>query len=239
MTFAVIVLLALIAGIVQGVTGFGAGIVMMMGFPYFFSLPVSAALSGTIGTMLSVTMTWTYRKFINWKELVLPTIVYNAVSTLCIFVSTSLNAALMKKIFGVFLVILSIYYLFIAKDGDRQKVSLPVGLLFCVISGACSALFGVGGPLMVIYFLGKTHSTHEYLGTLQAFFLIQGIYNTIIRIISGILTVEMLPSLGVGMVAIIIGGFVARLVVKKLDGTMIRKITYVFIGISGLLNIFG
>ncbi|MCF0108572.1 MAG: sulfite exporter TauE/SafE family protein, partial [Erysipelotrichaceae bacterium] len=86
MTFAVIVLLALIAGIVQGVTGFGAGIVMMMGFPYFFSLPVSAALSGTIGTMLSVTMTWTYRKFINWKELVLPTIVYNAVSTLCIFV---------------------------------------------------------------------------------------------------------------------------------------------------------
>ncbi|MCF0115699.1 MAG: sulfite exporter TauE/SafE family protein [Erysipelotrichaceae bacterium] len=237
MAFIVIVCLSLIAGIVQGVTGFGAGIVMMMGFPYFFSLPISAAVSNAIGTILSVSMVITYKDHINYKELIVPTIIYNAVSTICIFISTGLDAGLMKKIFGVFMIGLSIYYLFMVKDGDRQKLSTPVGILFTVFSGACSALFGVGGPLMVIYFMGKTHSTHEYLGTLQAFFLIQGVYNTIVRIVTGILTVDLLPAIGIGFVAIIVGGILAGKIVQKLDGALIKKITYIFIGISGLLNI--
>ena len=237
MAFIVIVCLSLIAGIVQGVTGFGAGIVMMMGFPYFFSLPISAAVSSAIGPILSVSMVITYKDHINYKELIVPTIIYNAVSTICIFISTGLDAGLMKKIFGVFMIGLSIYYLFMVKDGDRQKLSTPVGILFTVFSGACSALFGVGGPLMVIYFMGKTHSTHEYLGTLQAFFLIQGVYNTIVRIVTGILTVDLLPAIGIGFVALIVGGILAGKIVQKLDGALIKKITYIFIGISGLLNI--
>lgn len=236
MAFLMIVLFASIAGIVQGVTGFGAGIVMMMGLPYFFTLPQSAGISTAIGMVLSVAMLFTYRKNVNIKMIILPAIVYNIVSTITINLSTSFDAGIMKKAFGVFMIILSIYYLFLNK-GDRKKLSLPVSILFWALSGLCSALFGVGGPLMVIYYMGQTHSTHEYLGTLQAFFLINGVYNTFVRIMRGIITVQLLPAIGVGMMAIVLGGYLAGMVVKKLDGNIIRKLTYIFIGISGLLNI--
>ena len=41
-------LTAVLAGIVQGITGFGSGIVIMMILPMFFALPQSAGISTAI-----------------------------------------------------------------------------------------------------------------------------------------------------------------------------------------------
>ena len=232
----IIALVAVIAGLVQGVTGFGAGIVMMMALPSFFAVNTSAGVSTCICLLLTLTMVITYRKHVNFKKIVPPAILYIITCSASMYLSKFVNAALMKKVLGGFLVVLAIYFLFF-NNGERKKLSLPVKVACIMISAVCDGLFGIGGPLMVIYFMSQCHSTHEYLGTIQTFFLINCTYNTIFRIINGIIGVEHLMVIGCGIVGILIGGFIAGKVVKKLNGDIIRKATYIMIGIAGIINL--
>ncbi|MCR5469218.1 MAG: sulfite exporter TauE/SafE family protein, partial [Lachnospiraceae bacterium] len=84
------------------------------------------------------------------------------------------------------LMILAVYYLFFNKTGDKKKMRLSVCAICIVVSAVCDGLFGICGPLMVLYFLSVTESTYEYLGTLQLFFTINSVYNTIFRFAKGI-----------------------------------------------------
>lgn len=229
---------AVFAGIVQGITGFGAGIVMMMILPMVLgSIPQSAGVSTAICVILSLQMIFLYRKHVDVKKVIVPAVFYIAVCTLAMYFSTAIDQAAMKRVFGVFLIMLSIYYLFINKNNDRKKISLPVSILCIMISAVCDGLFGVGGPLMVVYFLSVTHNTHQYLGTIQTFFCLNSFYNTCFRIYRGILLPEHLLYIAVGMACILIGGMLANKIISKLDGYFIRKLTYVVIGISGFINI--
>lgn len=227
---------AIVAGIVQGVTGFGAGIVLMMVLPSYFALAQSAGISTAICLMLSCTMVYTYRQYISFKTIVRPALFYIVICSISIYFSTMVDQLLMKKLFGVFLIILACYYLFIDK-GERKKLSLPISILCIVASAICDGLFGIGGPLMVLYFLSQTHNTHQYLGTIQTFFFINGIYNTCFRVFNGIITVNHLFYIGIGMIGILVGGLLARKIVDTLNGQFIRKLTYIMIGISGIMNI--
>lgn len=226
------------AGVIQGITGFGCGIVMMMVFPMMFALPQSAGCSTAIAVFLSLSMVITYRKHIRFEKIIPPAVLYIAVCSASIYCSTMFDQNVMKKVFGVFLLLLSVYYLFVQKNTDRKKLSLPVSVLCIVVSAVCDGLFGIGGPLMVLYFLAQTHNTHEYLGTIQTFFLINSVYNTVFRVINGILTVSHIAVIFTGVIGIVIGGMIGNRIVDKLDGIMVRKLTYIMIGISGLINLF-
>lgn len=233
-----VMLAAVVAGIVQGVTGFGAGIVMMMILPSLFNnIPQSAGVSTAICSILCIQMAYMYRKHIDIKKIVGPAVIYLIVSSIAMYFAPMVNQVLMKKILGVFLIVLSIYYLFINKSNERKKLGLFVSLFCIVVSGLCDGLFGVGGPLMVLYFLSTTHNTHQYLGTIQAFFTMNCLYNTGFRIIRGILLPEHIIYIVLGMVCIILGGLIANKLVDKLDGNMVRKLTYVMIGIAGISNL--
>ena len=141
----------------------------------------------------------------------------------------------MKIILGIFLIVLAIYFLFFSKKDIEPKGI--VSLLCIVISGICDGLFGIGWPLIVIYFLSKTHSKEEYLGTIQCFFFINVLYSTLFRIINSIITIDLASGIGLGMIGILIGLMIANKIVDKLDADFIRKLTYVLIGLCGLSNI--
>ena len=226
---------ALAGGLVQGVTGFGAGVVMMMFLPLTFSVVQSAGISSAICVILCVAMVYRYRKTINVKKIIAPAILYLAVSSVSILFAKMINQEVMKIILGIFLIILAIYFLFFSKKTIEPEGI--VSILCIVISGMCDGLFGIGGPLMVIYFLAKTSSKEEYLGTIQCFFLVNVAYATIFRIFNSIITVSLLPGIALGMVGILLGLFIANKIVDKLDGELIKKLTYVLIGLCGISNV--
>lgn len=49
---------ALSAGLIQALSGFGAGIIMMMIFPYLFSMKEAAAIAGLLGLPLALSIAW-------------------------------------------------------------------------------------------------------------------------------------------------------------------------------------
>ena len=92
---------------------------------------------------------------------------------------------------------------------------------------------------MVLYFLSVTGSKEEYLGTAAAFFLINGIYNSIFRVFSGILTSGQIPYILTGIAAILAGVTLSHKAVDRLDEGMLRNITYLTIGLTGIVKPLG
>ncbi len=228
---------ALIAGFVNGVTGFGLAIIMMMTLPYLFPIPQSAAISAAAGLSMNVYLAVRYRAGTNVKAAVVPAILCLAICSLAIKFSLAVDPSLLKRVFGVFFIILAVYFL-LSKPKEYRAFSTPAKLAFIVLTGLCDGLFGIGGPPMVLYFLATTKSREEYMGTLQLFFLISATYNTCFRVANGILLPEHAPIVFAGMAIILIGTFLGSKVADRLDAQLVRKLIYVMIGICGITNLF-
>ena len=234
--YLIITLITGIAGLVQGITGFGSGIVMMMVLPMYYAVIQAAGISNAISVFLNGMMAIRYRKHINIKKAIQPSILFLCASTISTYFATYVNQDLIKKEFGLFLIILAFYFIFFNKS--KRSLNLIGSICCVVISGICNGLFGIGGPLMVVYFLNQIHDTEEYLGTIQTFFFIDNLIITIFRFMNGILTFNLIPIVLFGMVGVGLGLILANKVIDKVDDQVIRKITYIMLGVSGVLNLF-
>ena len=227
---------AIAAGLVQGTSGFGGGILMMMVLPLFFTIPQSAGISTAVCLVMQIIMVYQYREQLKLKDILLPVTFYMITSSSSVVLSSYVDPVFMKKVLGVFFLILASYYLFFSKQKEKEFTFIQS--VFCVvISGLCDGLFGIGGPLMVIYFLHKFPETKEYLGNLQMFFLINGVVMTIFRIHQGIILPSFIPGIIGGAVGICIGLYFATQLISRINGQHLRKFIYILIGISGILNI--
>ncbi len=237
MIYLILILITFLAGLVQGVTGFGSCIVIMMVLPHYFPMAQAAGIAVATTLIMGAVMICRYRKNILVKQALIPSALYLVVSSLVIHFSTAVDPALMKKALGAFLIVLSEYYLGFARTDGDHKMPFIVAVFCIIISAACDGLFGIGGPLMVLYFLSRTHDLHEYLGTLQLFFLVNNVYNTGFRFFKGILGPKNLIYIAVGMAGILIGTTIAGKIVDKVKTTILRKLVYCMIGLSGLVNL--
>ena len=85
--------------------------------------------------------------------------------------------------------------------------------------------------------MARTDSTKAYMGTIQAFFFINYAYSSVVRIINGILLPSHLAVTLVCSVAVLLGGVIAQKLVNRLDEQRVRKLIYIMIGVSGVLNL--
>lgn len=227
---------AILAGLVQTVTGFGAGVVLILILSHFFDMLVAPGINNIVGMCLTVILTWQYRRYIDLKKVLLPGIPFALTSVITIQVARSADLSMLGLVFGLFLVSLSIYFLCFDKK-VKLKANVPTAVTCAVISGIFSGLFGVGGPLMALYFLQITDSREEYVGNLQFFFTLTNLVNTTSRILSGIFTVSHIPITLVGFAGILLGKRIGGGIAGKLEPETLKKIVYIFVGVSGLINL--
>ena len=97
-----ILISTLLAGFIQGVSGFGAGIVFMSVIPYFLSVISSAVISNFMSVFLNLLMTYHYRQAINKTIIVLPALFFIIGGTLSLYFVTMIDTAFLKLILGLF-----------------------------------------------------------------------------------------------------------------------------------------
>lgn len=227
---------AVCAGVVQTVTGFGAGIVLMLVMPHFFDMLSASAITSAISLGLTVSLAVQFHKYVRIRLVLVPMLVYTFCAVGAINIVKHIDLSALAIAFGVFLLLLSLYYLIFAEhtSGSRKWWFI---LLCSLISGISSGLFGIGGPLMAICFLALTENHDSYTGNLQFLFLIAGISNLIARIANGIYTAEMLPLTLLCFLFINAGKHFGIAIAKKMDTQAIKKSVYIFIGLSGIVTL--
>lgn len=226
---------ALLAGLVQGVTGFGAGILLMMFYPFCFTMVESSAMCQLLCAVLCISIVWRYRHYVRFRMCILPLIFYFPVYLAAMRVAAGLDMDYLKPVLGIFLIVLAGY--FILFDG-KIKISANPGTAFvcAALAGIIDAFFGIGGPTMVVYFMAVLKEKKTYLGTIQIFFMTTNLYGTVVRTLAGQLTGSMVLPLAAGAVALLLGAYAGSRVVDKIDIGKMRLLVYGFIGFAGAVT---
>ena len=230
-----IFLLCIVSAFIFRITGFGFGIVIMTVLPYLMpSYGEATALSGLLALSMSIVVAWRMRHYVTWSRLLPILICFSLVSCVAIFMLRQLNDVLLRKILGVALMLISLYFFFLS-ERIRFKTTLPYQLGAGLISGFMGGFFGMQGPPAVLYFISSEPDKEHYLAMLQHYLLLGNIIMTIARWRNGFVT----PAVGLayiyGIGGVAIGAAMGAWVFKRIPGAVFRKIVYGFIGISGLI----
>ena len=221
------------AGLVQTVTGFGSVVLMMLMFPFFFNMIDAPALALSINMLYCFVLCWKFRKSIDFRAAVLPTLTYSAV---CFVVTGLVKGADLHGLiiaFSCFLIALSLYLLFVSAKVKIKKPKPGIGVVIGVLAGVSAGMFAIGGPPMAPYMMAATEDHRSYVASMQFLFAITNIVNVSGRMINGIFDWTLWPYIAVGSVCIIIGMYLGELVAKRLDPQKLRAVVYSFVGISG------
>ena len=236
MTYVIVALAALAAGAVQTVTGFGAAVVMMLALPRIFGVVTASAVSTSICVALSGLLAWKFRHKTDFKFIVLPIIVFGICSIVIINLIPSLDLHMVGVLFGAFLLALSVYNLFFAKNPSLRPTRAVV-LACSALSGLFSGLFSIGGPMMALCLLPCAKDHEQYVGNMQTLFVVTNLINIAARLAKGLYTVNLLPYTIVGAAFILIGKEFGLRFARRLNIELIKKAIYVFVGISGAMTL--
>ncbi len=228
---------SIFAGIIQTTTGFGAGIFVMLFFPLFMPILKASALSAMVSLTASALLAWQYRKIVDYKTMLVPAAFYFATSAYAINVASKMQMGTeVKAYFGLFLVAVAIYFIFFS-ERIKIKANIFSAAVCGSISGVASGVFGIGGPPMVLFVLAAVGDNKEkYIANTQFFFALTGIYATIVRAFSGIITIDLLPLVIPGMIGMWIGKVFGLKIVERIDVVTMKKMIYIFLALSGLLT---
>lgn len=236
MTALLVFVTAAAAGFVQSVTGFGCAVVMMVVFPHLFDMLQAPALTSAIAFGLAVGLSWRFRAHVEARKALPMAATYVMMSTVAINLARGLDLERLTMVFGLFLMLLSAYYLFMP-GGMRVGTSLAAGLPWAAVAGVTGGLFGIGGPLLVIYFLNASRSKESYIANLQMIYLFSNFFNTLTRTVHGIYTWELVPLTLLGVLSINLGKMAGLRVLDRIDIVKMKTLVYLFIGISGAINV--
>lgn len=227
---------SLTAGFIQSMSGFGAGVILTLLFSQFLDPVPAAAMTLSVCFLLTIYLSLKFRKYIEWKLILLPLIPYLVISTLMNRIMSGLDVKLLGILFGVFQIVLAVYYLFVSSAIKPRKDAVT-GIAIGSISGATAALFGVGGPFLSLYMVAVSSSAKSYTANLQLFFVITNIIILGEKIAAGHYPFDCWLYSLAGIVAIIIGARLGVVLINKIDTEKLKKIVYWFLLASGVATI--
>lgn len=233
MEFVIVGTSAAVAGIVQNIAGFGAGIILMMILPHFYGVLGAPALNTGICMVMTTLLAIRYRKYLSFRTIVIPLACFLLTTVTSIWLVGSADLHLLGIAFGIFFIMLALYFMFVQKN---LKVSGNpiVGAVCGLISGALSGLFSIGAPTMALYFRAVTEDRNHYFASLQTLLAVANTVSTITRINRGLYPADLILPSVVGFLGLLAGQFIGSKVGKNLDAEKLNKFIYIMVLLSGI-----
>ena len=236
MTYAIMALAALAGGIIQPLTGFGSAVILMVAAQYFFDITIAPGVVAAICMFQSGIMAWNRRKSIDLKQILPPIALYTVCSLAVINLLGSMDLHVLTAAFGGFLMLLALYFLFIAKRVSL-KPGLAAGMLCSGFSGCCAGAFTVGGPMMALYFVAIARDKDTYVANMQFLFAATNLTNLAMRAVRGLYGAQYLPVTAVGVIFVLVGMVIGSALSKRMSGDVARQAVYIGVGVSGLVTL--
>ena len=222
-----------LAGIVQGISGFAFAIIFLAIMQYFLPYTELLALSSILCVIMLAVNAFVYRHHIIWKWIPVPLIINFIFTISSIFLlEYTMNFPYWHKLLGIVFILLSLYMYFLQQK-IQIRPTLGNALLFCGAGGILGGLFGVGGPPVVLYFLGIADKKETYLSTTQMFFFINMLYDLAGRMYSGMVTPLLFQYAAFCIVPILLGLWIGNKIFQHIDSATLKKIVYLLMFLDG------
>lgn len=232
-------LLSACAAFVQRVSGFGFGIFIMMFLPYIMpSYNVAVALSGILSGTTALFIVIRNIRHVRWDKMFLVVLSNALVSYVAIMYMRSVDGLFMRRMLGVLLVAVAIYFLFFESRMHLSFRSRWSRGAVGSVSGVMGSMFGMPGPPVVLYGVSEIEDKKEYMATMQAFWLVFNIIYLFFRSGGGYYTSDTPLFWGVGVAGILIGVYLGALCFNALSREGFKKVVYTVMLASGMVALF-
>lgn len=237
LTLTLIAAFAALSSFVQRITGFGFGIVMMTMLPSVMpSYGEATALSGILAACMAIVPAIRKRRHLHLKKLLPILLTFLVLSYFSVKVLTVVDGHSLKRLFGIALIILSIY-LFFFNDKVHLRPTIPVQISLGALSGILGGLFAMQGPPAAVYFMASSEDKDEYMAATQCYFVCGNIMMTLFRWNSGFVTGTVCRSALLALPAVALGLWLGSVVHGRLHNDHLRKIVYLFLAFAGVLSV--
>lgn len=233
-----LVLASFAGGFLQAAIGFGYATVVMAFFPGFLpGIPVSSTVCAVLSLAASSTMFIQYRKDARPRHVLWLIAAYFVVMPFAAIWSAGAPKLVLSVIFGLFLILLGLYYLLTA-DKTRISAATGTGIAVGALAGLFGGLFSVSAPPAALYCLSTLDTKEAYVGTLQFFFLITNLYSVGVRAVNGQVTPQVLVWSLVAVGGLLLGLWLGRVALyKRANLARIKRWVFLFILCMGVWTI--
>ena len=232
-----IFLLAIGASFVQRTIGFGFGIFIMTALPFLMpSYAEAVTLSGLLSLTSATVVMVKYIKYVTWKRFLPIVAAFLIFSTLAICLLDRIEGPTMRRILGVMLISLSLYFSFFKEK--LQKFIKPTTawqLGTGTASGIMGGLFGMHGPPVVLYLIVSEPDKDHYMGMIQTYAVVTNIIMLAVRAYNGYVTPVVGTTYLYGLGGLAIGVLAGNWAYKRIPARLFTYIVYAYIGISGII----
>ncbi len=238
MTLLYVFVLTVVASFIQRVSGFGFGIFIMSVLPHLMpSYAEATTLSGLLALTTSLIITLKMWRHIEWKKLLPILSVFLVASFIGVQLIDLANDTLLKKVLGVILILIGIYFLFV-RNSIKLRPTIFTQTIMGTLSGLLGGTCGMQGPPAVLYFISAAKQKENYIALTQAYFLLGNLAMTGYRASNGYLTTEVGQCWCYGIAAVALGTAIGSKVFSKISTDTLRTIIYIYLIASGLFSFF-
>ncbi len=214
-------LILIFAYIIRGITGFGSGLIAIPLLAVILPISIAVPLVGFLDYASSLAHGLKLRSDIHWK-LILPLLPFTLIGLLlALYIFNTLDALLLKKYLGSFIIAYASYTLFTLKPHSHNSRlwAIPSGLF----GGLVGTLFGTGGPFYVIYLqlqgLGKT----TFRATVATIFFLDGSSRIVAYSFSGFYNNQTMLLIALSFPIMIIGMMIGGRIHTNISHQSIQK----------------
>lgn len=227
----------LLAGLVQGLTGFGAALVAIPLLCLVMDVKTAVPLTILNGLIIVSYLAYVLRRHMDGRKIMplllgaLPGVLLGAL------VLKQINPHFLKMMLGAVLLCYSLYNVF--KKERRVGVSpiwaYPAGFL----TGFLTATLSAGGPPTIIYMTRTDWNKEEIKATLTGFFLITASFTVLVESIGGLISASLCLDLLVTAPFVLCGTMVGSRLTGKINREVYLRIVFIFLAVMGVVMLFG
>lgn len=235
MVYVLLTVATLLTSLISGVLSMAGGMILMVVFGFFLSVPVAMVLHGVAQAFSNGSRVWIYRRHIRWRVLAFYTI----------------GALAMTAVFAVFTFVPSIGLVFILigtfpflalavpKSINLDMENGPVAVLSGVLVTAAQLLAGASGPVLDIFYVQSEMTKEQILGTKAVTQTLGHIlkliyYGAVMAVASTALPLWVVPAV---VAAAILGNYLGSLVVARMTDNQFKQIGRYVIMVIGVVCI--
>jgi uncharacterized membrane protein YfcA len=177
-----------------------------------------------------------YIRYVTWRRLLPVVAAFFVFSTLAICLLDRIEGPTMRRVLGVMLVFLSLYFSFF-KDKLQKYIRPTAGwqLGTGAASGVMGGLFGMHGPPVVLYLIVSEPDKDHYMGMIQTYAVITNVIMLAVRAYNGYVTPVVGTTYLYGLGGLALGVLAGNWAYKRIPNRLFTYIVYAYIGISGAI----
>ena len=224
------------AGFVQGLSGFGFGLVSMSLMPLFLSVKRAAAISTVFSLLATIAIFARHYREYNWRLGLTFLISVCAGVPVGVYFLQRADESLLLRILGTVMLIFAAREFLLRQQPQTipQVLTVPLGLF----SGALSGAFNLGGIPTAAYAYAHPWTRGQIMAFLQVMITASCMLRIIFYSKAGLL--KDFSWLHALLLAIPLYGaiWLGHIVLRRISPTHLRKGIFVFIGLSGVYYLF-